>query len=50
MKALKEKDVFAVKYSIKKPISERLSVSFNRGVEKLLTRLIHRSSKQDLFK
>lgn len=50
MKALKDKDVYGVKFSIKKPISERLSVSLNRGVETLLTRLIHRSSKQDLFK
>ena len=50
MTALKDKDVYAVKYSIKKPISERLSVSLTRGVEKLLTRLVHRSSKQDLFK
>jgi len=50
MTALKDKDVFAVKYSIKKPISERLSVSLNRGLEKLLTRLIHGSSRQDLFK
>ncbi|WP_425559462.1 protease SohB [Kangiella marina] len=50
MTALKDKDVYAVKYNIKKPISERLSVSLSRGVEKLLTKLIHRSSKQDLFK
>lgn len=50
LKAIKDKDVYAVKYSIKKPISERLSVSLNRGVETLLTRLVHRSSRQDLFK
>ena len=50
VKALEEKDVYAVKYTIKKPISERLSVSLTRGVEKLITKLIHRSSRQDLFK
>lgn len=50
LNAVKDKDVYAVKFSIKKPISERLSVSLNRGAEKLLTRLIHRSSRQDLFK
>lgn len=50
MKALKDKDVYAIKFSIKKPISERLSISLSRGAEKLLTRLVHRSSRQDLFK
>lgn len=50
VKALEDKDVYAVKYTIKKPISERLSVSLTRGVEKLITKLIHRSSRQDLFK
>lgn len=50
VKALDDKEVYAVKYTIKKPISERLSVSLTRGVEKLLTKLIHRSSHQDLFK
>ncbi|WP_068994358.1 protease SohB [Kangiella sediminilitoris] len=48
--ALKDKDVYAIKYSIKKPISERLSVSFSRGAESLINRLLHRSSRQDLFK
>ncbi|WP_407929708.1 protease SohB [Kangiella shandongensis] len=50
IEALKEKDVYAVKYTIKKPISERLSVSFSRGMERLVNRLLHRSSRQDLFK
>ena len=50
VQAVKDKDVFSVKYEIKKPLTDKLSISLHGALDKFVLRWIQRSSQTNLFK
>jgi len=46
----KEEPVFKIKYEIKKPLADRLSLSFHKGMHRSLLNFWHRSESQKLYK
>ncbi|WP_376707971.1 protease SohB [Kangiella sp. TOML190] len=49
-KAMQDKDVYAVKYDIKKPLTDKLSLSLQGAFDKFAMRWIQRSKQTNLFK
>ena len=50
LEATKEWDVYAVKYEIRRPLSEKLSIGLQGSLDKFVTRWLHRSSQGNLYK
>lgn len=50
VEALKDKNVYAVKYEIKRPLSDKLSVSLHGALDRFVLRWIQRSQQSNLFK
>lgn len=48
--ALNSKDVYSIKYEIRKPLTERLSVNLYQAMDKFVLRWIQRSSQTNIFK
>ncbi len=49
-KATKDKDVYSVKYEIKKPLTDKLSISLHGMLDRFVLRWIQRSSQSNLYK
>ncbi|NVK22372.1 MAG: protease SohB [Kangiellaceae bacterium] len=50
VQAVETKDVYSVKYEIKRPLTDKLSISLHGALDKLVLRWIQRSSQTNLFK
>lgn len=48
--ALNSMDVYSIKYEIRKPLTERLSINLYQAVDKFVLRWIQRSSQTNIFK
>ncbi|WP_417446843.1 protease SohB [Kangiella sp.] len=48
--ALNTMDVYSIKYDIRKPLTERLSVNLYQAMDKFVLRWIQRSSQSNIFK
>jgi serine protease SohB len=48
--ALKSMDVYSIKYDIRKPLTERLSLNLYQAMDKFVLRWIQRSSQSNIFK
>lgn len=48
--ALNSMDVYSIKYEIRKPLTERLSVNLYQAMDKFVLRWIQRSSQTNIFK
>lgn len=48
--ALNSKDVYSIKFEIRKPLTERLSVNLYQAMDKFVLRWIQRSSQTNIFK
>lgn len=50
VESLKDKDVYAIKYEVKRALSDKLSLSLHGAIDKLVLRWIQRSQQSNLFK
>lgn len=50
VESLKDKEVYAIKYEIKRALSDKLSLSLHGAIDKLVLRWIQRSQQSNLFK
>ncbi|MHC9509984.1 protease SohB [Kangiella sp. M94] len=48
--ALNSMDVYAIKYEVRKPLTERLSVNLYQAMDKFVLRWVQRSSQTNIFK